>query len=147
MILYLDASALVKLFLVEEGSAETSHLVTQAQVSGTAVIGRAEVAAALARAARMQWITRAGAEAALTSFRSQWARLFRLPVTETMVTRAEILAWEQSLRGYDAVHLAAALSWQDALGQPVTLATFDQELWHAGRRVGITVWPEEAGIG
>ena len=37
MILYLDASALAKLFLVEAGSVEAGHLVSQALVSGTAV--------------------------------------------------------------------------------------------------------------
>jgi hypothetical protein len=49
MILYLDASALAKLFLMEVGSVEAGRLVSQALVSGTAVIGRAEVAAAFAR--------------------------------------------------------------------------------------------------
>ncbi len=59
-----------------------------------------------------------------------------------MVAQAEGLAWEQGLRGYDAVHLASALLWQSSLSRPVTLATFDRQLWDAAQLVGLEVWPE-----
>ena len=39
-----------------------------------------------------------------------------------LITHADRLAWDHGLRGYDAVHLAAADLWQDALGEEVTLA-------------------------
>jgi hypothetical protein len=46
------------------------------------------------------------------------------------------------MRGYDAVHLAAALIWQEALMLPVTLATYDKELADAGKKSGLKVLPE-----
>jgi hypothetical protein len=45
-----------------------------------------------------------------------------------VIARADILAWEHQLRGYDAVHLAAAVLWQEAIGAPVTMATFARQL-------------------
>jgi hypothetical protein len=57
--------------------------------------------------------------------------------------RAETMAWEHGLRGYDAMHLAAALSWQELFGAPVTLASFDRSLWAAAANAGLLVWPHE----
>jgi len=60
-----------------------------------------------------------------------------------VVAQADALAWEHGLRGYDAIHLAAAAFWQDALGQPVTMATFDHQLWVAAGRIGLEVCPSD----
>ena len=49
------------------------------------------------------------------------------------------------LRGYDAIHLAAARFWQSSLGQAVTLVTFDRQLWEAGAAVVLAAWPEDLG--
>jgi len=63
-------------------------------------------------------------------------------VDESLVARAEALAWEYSLRGYDAVHLAAAVAWQERLDARIVVATFDRELWQAARQSGLETWPE-----
>jgi predicted nucleic acid-binding protein len=62
-------------------------------------------------------------------------------MTEVLVSRAASLAWDYSLRGYDAAHLASALFWQDMLGESVTVATYDRQLWNAAQATGLTVWP------
>jgi hypothetical protein len=62
-------------------------------------------------------------------------------VTEVLVARADGLAWEHGLRGYDAVQLASALVWQDAIGRDVAFATFDQALLHAAVTTGLQGWP------
>jgi hypothetical protein len=53
------------------------------------------------------------------------------------------LAWEHGLRGYDAVQLASALSWQESVGEEIVLATFDQQLWEAAKRTGLKAWPDQ----
>ncbi|MBN1583849.1 MAG: type II toxin-antitoxin system VapC family toxin [Anaerolineae bacterium] len=143
MIVYLDASALVKRYVFEAGSTQINHLLERADVVGTAAISRAQVAAALAKAARMGVVDRNEAEAALQVFRAEWVNLVRLQLTEAILTQADTLAWEHGLRGYDAVHLATARFWQSSLGEPVTLATYDRQLWQAGEAVGLAVWPTE----
>jgi predicted nucleic acid-binding protein len=142
MIAYLDSSALVKLYTQESGSEETLAFVVRADVRGTGLIARAEVAATFSKAARLKALTRDEARAALEVFRRQWPNLFHVDVNETVVTQADSLAWTYGLRGYDAVHLASALLWQQSIGSPVTLATFDRQLWEAARLVGLEVWPE-----
>jgi predicted nucleic acid-binding protein len=141
MILYLDASALVKRYVSEVGSPQVEALIAQSDVVGTSLVSRVEVAAALARAAWRDILPREQAEAALLVFRAQWPRLARLQLTEPLLARADALAWDHGLHGYDAVHLAAALFWQEALRAPVTLATFDRELWQAGQVAGLALWP------
>ena len=143
MIVYLDASALVKRYVAEVGSTEVDQLVAGAQVLGTAVISRAEVAAALAKATRVNVLSRAKAQAALQVFRVQWPDLVRLQLTEVIVSQADALAWDYGLRGYDAVHLAVAHFWQSSLGEPVTLATFDRQLWETSATAGLRAWPKE----
>lgn len=66
----------------------------------------------------------------------------RLRVDERTIERAEAYAWQFGLRGYDAVHLASAVMWQEASGEPVMLATYDRQLWEAAAQVGLQVLPE-----
>ncbi len=142
MIVYLDASALVKRYVAEAGSDEVASLIDAASVVGTSVVSRAEVAAALAKASRMQVLTLAEAEAALHAFSGEWTALARMQMTEMLVARAAAVAWEHGLRGYDAVHLATAQFWRDMLGERVTVATFDRQLWEAARAGELGAWPE-----
>ena len=143
MIAYLDASALVKRYVVERGSRETIELTSQAEMIATSIISRAEVVAGLAKAVRVGAVTDDVARKAQRSFAGDWPDLLRLPVTEALVERAEVLAWEQGLRGYDAVQLASGLTWQESAGQEIVLATFDQQLWEAAKRTGLKPWPDE----
>lgn len=141
MIVYLDASALVKRYVAEVGSAEVEALIGEAQATGTAVLSRAEVAAALAKAARVGLVTRESALKALESFNADWEHLIRLQFGEPLAARAATLAWEHGLRGYDAVHLATALVWRETLGETVTVATYDRELWRGAQASGLSTWP------
>lgn len=141
MIVYLDASTLVKRYVAEAGSPEVEALIGEAQATGTAVISRAEVAAALARAARTGLVSREAGAKALQAFNADWEHLVRLQLGEPLAARAAALAWEHGLRGYDAVHLASALAWSEALGETVAVATYDRELWRGAKASGLSVWP------
>lgn len=143
MILYLDASALVKRYVSEPGSDEVLRGIGEAEAVGTATISRAEIAAALAKAARLGLLSREEALLAHQTFRQEWPDFIRLPVSEWVLDRAADLAWDQGLRGYDAVQLAVAVSWQDALETPVSFATFDRQLWTASSRVGLAAFPDD----
>lgn len=141
MILYLDASALVKRYVAEMGSLEMSKAIAEAEIIGTVLISRAEVGAALAKAVRARRLTREGALTSLQIFRQEWRDIVRVQVTEMLVARADLLAWDHGLRGYNAVQLAAAILWQDAIGEVVTMATFDQQLWSAAGQMGLEPYP------
>lgn len=141
-ILYLDTSALVKQYVQEAGSEPVMDLIRKADHAGTSLISRAEMSAALARAARLKVLSAGAAHAAWEQFLGDWSALTRLNVSRQIVDRAAMLVWDFPLRGYDAVHLASALLWQETLETEILLATFDRELWSAARRAGLSVWPE-----
>jgi len=143
MIVYLVSSALVKRYVAEPGSSEVNEAISRADLIGTALISRAEVAAALAKGVRMDALTPEDAWASLQLFREEWSDLVQVQVTEMLITRADTFAWEHDLRGYDAVHLAAASLWQDAMNAQVTLSTFDRRLWAAAGRVGLASHPAD----
>lgn len=143
MIVYLDASAIVKRYVEEPGSRDVERLIATATILGTAVVTMAEVAAALGRAARRGILKRSQAESCLRTFRLDWERLNRFLITDQVAGLAAELAWEHGLRGYDAIHLACALWWQRLLAEPVVVATYDRELGTAAGRCGLKVWPEE----
>lgn len=142
MIVYVDASALVRRYVTEVGSADVNALTAGAAAVATALVTRAEIASALARAVRAGVLDDVGGRRAQRRFSREWPDIMRVPVTETLVARAEALAWAHGLRGYDAVQLASALTWQDALGQEILLATFDRQLWEAAPHAGLRAWPE-----
>ena len=143
MSVYVDASALVKRYVTEVASPEVVALTTGAEAVATALITRAEVAAALARAVRAGVLDDVGGRRAQRRLSREWPDLMRVPVTEALVARAEALTWAHGLRGYDAVQLAAALTWQDVLGREIVLATFDRQLWEAAPQAGLRAWPEK----
>jgi predicted nucleic acid-binding protein len=129
VIAYLGASALVKRYVAERGSRETIALTADVDVAATSIVSRAEVAAALAKAVRIGLVKDDVARNAQRRLAADWPDLARVSLTEGVVERAERLAWEHGLRGYDAVQLASALTWQDSIGEEVMLATFDRQLW------------------
>lgn len=142
MILYLDTSAAVKRYVNEQGATDVRQAIASAMVVGMVAIGRVEIVAALAKAVRMRALSAPEAETARQLLHAEWVNYVRIRATEALVTRADSLAWQHGLRGYDAVHLAAALLWQDGLEEVVTLATFDRQLWQAGRQSGLAVFPD-----
>lgn len=143
MIVYADTSALVKLFVSEEGTEATRAMLQQAWLMGTGLLTRAELGSALARGSRGGLLSETKALEARHSLEVAWPTWVHIGVNEDLVAQAEVLAWKHGLRGYDAVHLASALTWQERLEHPVVLATFDRELWEAARQAGLPVWPEE----
>lgn len=141
--IYFDTSALVKKYILEPGSDQVSSYYAGAEMVGTAMIAPPEMASALSRGMRMDKITEDEASLAWNAFTEDWNMLYLVNVTSPLVARASSLVWEQGLRGYDAVHLAALLTWREALGQEILLAAFDAGMRKAAKRLNIVVIPEQ----
>jgi len=141
-IIYLDTSALLKLYIQEAHSDEVSELVGVANGTGTSLLTYTEMAAAMSRAVRMRLLSDDAARVAWEKFVENWPEFVRLKLSAPLTERAASLAWGFGLRGYDAIHLASALTWQDALEEPVLLATFDRLLASAGKKAGVVIWPD-----
>ena len=142
MILYIDTSAMVKKYIKEQDSNHVLAWVDSADLIGTALVTRAEMAATLTRAVKASRLSKQGVNQTLENFRSDWQHIHRILIDETLVARADTLACVYGLRGYDAIHLACGLTWQDALQLPVAFATFDAKLRDAAQKAGLQVLPE-----
>jgi uncharacterized protein len=143
MILYLDSSAIVKQYVFEAGSAEIRQAVAESEISGTSVISRAEVIATFRKTVHVGILREQEAAKLRRTFDRGWPDLVRTRVTERLIRHASTLAWTLGLRGYDAVHLASAAAWQQALGRDVTIASFDTALWMAARKIALNSYPAD----
>lgn len=130
---YLDASALVKYYVTEPGSAWVRHLVEARDpitlkwrhILFAAEITRVEVAAGLAIIERVGRIRKAQREREYRRFISQFAhRCFVLSLTTEDIEHAAELTQRHPLKAYDAVQLAVALHFQRALASVSLFLTF-----------------------
>ncbi len=114
---YLDTSALVKYYAREQGTAWITMLVDPAARNAlyTIRLTGPEMVAALARKARTGELTPVEATRVIRAFRQDWQAWPRvLSVRQVLMDRAMDLVERHGLRGYDAMHLAAALAAADA---------------------------------
>jgi predicted nucleic acid-binding protein len=145
LILYLDASALVKLYAAEQYREQVQQGVREADLIVSALIVYAKARAAFWRKERDGDFSVRDHAVAITSLDEDVAdRYVLLPIETNDVFSAGDLAAQHRLRGYDAVHLAAALNVhieartgsggrEDDEPQEVRLMTFDKDLYHAAK--------------
>jgi predicted nucleic acid-binding protein len=139
----MDTSALVKRYANEENSDNVLDWMDKAALIGTALITRPEMVATLTRAVRGNRLPAREASEALDEFRADWLDYQHVNIDDVLIARADFLASTFALRGYDAVHLACALTWSEFLGAPVAMATFDKELRLAAKKSGLDTFPQE----
>ena len=145
MNLYIDTSALIKHYIAEDGSDYIHELISGASVIATSLITRAEMAAGINRLLRMNYISREHYSIALRDFRSDWIHFERIAISEEIVARADSLTCEFPLHGYDSIHLACSLTWQESLQLPTFLVAYDSQLRGAAQNAGIEILPEQNG--
>lgn len=138
MILFCDTSALVKLYIAEDGSEATRRLAQEAEILSVSRIAWAEFHAAAARRARMVPADEPGLDAARQALAEQWADFLVVEVSQPVVELAGEYADLYALRAYDALQLAAASYLADKSGQNVKFACFDKRLNKAAASLGIT---------
>ncbi|HZP93098.1 MAG TPA: type II toxin-antitoxin system VapC family toxin [Burkholderiales bacterium] len=138
MILYLDTSALVKLFVEEAYSGRVRRVVSEARLTATHAIAYVEACAAFARVA-FDRRNEALFSALRRNLEVQWEAWEILAVTEPLIRRAADLTGRYRLRGYDSLHLAAAESAFEVFRghTPFQFAVFDDQLRAAAKQAGI----------
>ena len=137
MILFCDASALVKLYILEDSSREMQTLAGAASAIAVCRIAWAEMMAAVARRAREFPNDADAIEVVRKRLRTDWPRYVVVEVTQALVELAGEYADTFALRGYDSVQLAAARSLQDMAGEEIQFACFDTRMGKAARMLGM----------
>jgi predicted nucleic acid-binding protein len=108
VIAYFDTSAVVPLLVVEAGSALAATLWDGADRVVSARLVYPEGRAALAQAHRLGRLTARQLRAAVNEFDSRYEQFDLVEIDAGLARHAGQLAEAHGLRGYDAVHLAAA---------------------------------------
>lgn len=134
MITYVDTSSLLKLVVEEEGSDHAGLIWDSADVVTSVALVVVEGRAALAAARRGGRLDALQHRRARQGFTALVDELSIVEVTEELVAEAADLAEAEGLRGYDAVHLAAAVT----VGAFV-LTSADTALCLAAQRRGLHV--------
>jgi predicted nucleic acid-binding protein len=137
MILYLDTSALVKLYVEEPFSQELSVAVSEAEAVATSLIAYAESRAAFARARREARLSAQIYRRIVEAFVEDWPRYISVEVTDRLVKDAGDLAACRALRGYDALHLASSLRLSQQVTASMTFLAFDRALSLAAKQEGL----------
>lgn len=134
MIAYFDTSAIIPLLINEPLSEVTARVWHRASWVTSARITYVEARSGLARARRMGRISSGMLRESVADLDTLCRQIHYVEITADLVERAGTLAEEVSLRAYDAVQLAAAVSLD--IGNLV-FVTGDRQLAAAARTVGL----------
>ena len=135
MILYLDTSSLVKLYVEEPSSEVVRQWVQEATTLVSSCVAYPETLSAFARRRRAGDLDEDGFQQVVDGFQRDWNGFV---VVEVQPILAGQMAIRHVLRGFDAVHLAAALSVREVV-PTLALTSFDNRLNQAANEEGLTV--------
>jgi Predicted nucleic acid-binding protein, contains PIN domain len=131
--LYLDASALVKRYVEEEGSELLVRAMDAANAWSMCRIGYVETVRAVGLAGGRKGVKRVEAD---------WLSFDVVEVDSALAEHAAQLTLSAELRSLDALHLASALVLPS---EDLTVATWDPRLHRAARDQGLETLPSALG--
>lgn len=137
MILYLDTSALVKLYIDEPNREKVMRSVKDAKIVSSHQISFVEIHAAFARLQRENKLTDDELQRCKNSFTRDWINYLQIGISNQLLQQAADYAEAFSLRAYDSVHLAGANYLQKNTDSNVVFACFDNRLNQAAKIIGL----------
>ena len=137
MILFCDTSALVKLYVREEGTDAMVEQVAAAQAVAVCRISWVEAMSALARRSREQPVDALAITQARQRVVADWPHYLTVEVTQQLVELAGEYADAFALRADDSVQLAAAQTVNHELPGEVRFACYDERLLKAAKLLGV----------
>lgn len=138
MIAYFDTSAVVPLLVDQSGSDIASATWEEANRAVSVALVYVEARAALARARRVDRLTSPRLRTAVQELHRFYSEIDVIDVDAALIHEAGELAETHELRGYDAVHLAAARRLADS---DVVFVAGDAELLTAAASLGVATAP------
>ena len=139
MILYLDTSALVKLYAREAGSVAVRRESGAAEAIATSAVAYAEARAAFARLARERPASRKLHRQRVSQLDRDWSHYVVVELTPAVTRSSGEIAEQHALRGFDAIHLASALWLQSAYSGDLAFMAYDRRQAAAAADAGLRV--------
>jgi predicted nucleic acid-binding protein len=144
LILFVDSSVLVKLYIAEPGSERMRKVAAQGDPVAASRLAFAEIHATLARRRREGLLLASEFEQLRSRFAEDWEKLTQVPVGAEALALIPELCERHPLRGADAVHLASALLL-DQEGLEITFACSDRNLLAAAASEGLATFDPVKG--
>lgn len=138
--IYADTSAIVKRYYEEPGSLRLRERWASAERIFTSRIAYAEVHAAIARKHRAGDVPAEAFRRMSAAFEAEWPAYDQILVDPATLAEVRRLVRRYPLRGYDAIHLAAALWLQGQIG------TSGIEFWVADDRLEAAAQKERLAV-
>jgi predicted nucleic acid-binding protein len=148
LILYFDTSALVKLYVQERDSESVRDLYSQAGFVCTHLIAYVELLAGVAKGASLGRFSAGQQAQLLAEIDTGWRQLEVVEIDEVLARRAGHLALRHVLRGFDAVHLAAAerVMTETPATAKFGFVGFDLRMRSAAQTLGMEILPATSGV-
>lgn len=146
MIVYFDTSAFVPLLVEERTSGSCLRIWGDADAVLSTRLLYVESVSALKRAVEHERASDSLARSAVRRLDELWAQVKVIEIDSALTDVAANVAWRFGLRGFDAVHCAAAATLRDSrdLGgstsSPLVAASGDRRLLAAWRDLGIATF-------
>ena len=137
MILFCDTSALVRLYVLEEGSELMLEVARKATVIAVCRIAWVEAMSAFARKSREVPEETPLLNQVCGRFQQDWESFATVEVTQQLVEQAGEYAEIFALRAYDSIQLAAVKTLQQGGSEKVSFACFNQRLQKAAQLLGL----------
>ncbi len=137
--IYADSSAIVKRYYEEPGSTRLRERWAVTERVFTSRVAYAEVHAAIARKYRDGDLSADLFRKISSTFEGEWPAYDQVLVDGTTLTEVRRLVRRYPLRGYDAIHFAAALWLRDQIGNSIEFWVSDDRLGATAQRERLTV--------
>ena len=141
-LLYVDTSALVKIYIDERGSEGMRELASSdvGHRLATCSLTQVEFHSAIWRRRRVGELDGEAAKQAAELFDSQFrAKFLRRLINDWTLDLASELAARRPLRAYDAVQLASCLAMEEDMREPSVFISADRQLLAAAKAEGLSV--------
>jgi predicted nucleic acid-binding protein len=135
---YFDASALVKRYVEEPGSAEVRRLLEKCLVCASR-LSEVEITSALVRRTREGSLLPADRDRVLEALSDDMKSFYVVELIPEIARLARGLLVRHALRANDAIQLASSAHVQQGTLQGVLFVAFDDRLNEAARREGLTL--------
>lgn len=134
---YLDTSTYIKLYIKESGSEEARQESGKNRILSSAILP-VECFSALSRKRQEGTISAKDLERLAGYIRKDLLYIEIIRLTDEVLRKAEDITLHGNARTMDAVHIAAALIFQEAIGTGITFITSDKKQQTAAEDNGLT---------
>lgn len=139
MIVYLDTSSLVKLYVEEIDSEKIKNFAHNAAAVSTSKIAYAEARAAFARKQKEEEFSLKVLRKIVEDLNRDWESYFVIEITDGLIRFAGDIAGRHLLRGFDSIHLASAVHLKNKIRADVHFSSYDTRLNQSAEKEGIII--------